>query len=273
MNLPILKMNKHAAKLALNKQIKRGKSILACKMESADEITAIIHNMNIWHQYNRDLLIKMFDSSTISDEYYSRGAGYYQANPNISQKIEWINDEIVNQINELKSIHKRLDLHNDTLKQPNKNNSINLFQQVFIVHGHNDKIKYEVAHTIEKLELKSTILHEEDNKGDHLLNKFERHALSSGFAIVILSADDKGRSIKGKNIYQLRARQNVIFELGYFVHALGVRNIFILCEDNVEIPSDLDGLVYVIYDEKGAWKNTLAKELRSAGFSVNTNNL
>lgn len=41
----------------------------------------------------------------------------------------------------------------------------------------------------------------------------------------------------------------------------------------VEVPSDMHGVVYVPLDGREAWKLTLAKELRKAGFEVDLNKL
>jgi len=41
-----------------------------------------------------------------------------------------------------------------------------------------------------------------------------------------------------------------------------------LYDDGVETPSDLDGLVYVEVDARGAWKIDLTREMEAAGFKV-----
>jgi len=54
---------------------------------------------------------------------------------------------------------------------------------------------------------------------------------------------------------------------------LGRRNVCALIKSKVEIPSDYQGIVYIDYDEKNAWKFQIAKELKSAGFEIDMNNL
>jgi predicted nucleotide-binding protein len=53
-----------------------------------------------------------------------------------------------------------------------------------------------------------------------------------------------------------RARQNVIFELGYFVAKLGRENVIALYtedgENRCEIPSDISGVLYEPYTADGA---------------------
>lgn len=54
---------------------------------------------------------------------------------------------------------------------------------------------------------------------------------------------------------------------------LGRQKICALVEKGVEIPGDLSGLVYIDYDEKGAWKFSIAKEMIAAGLDVDLNKI
>lgn len=65
-----------------------------------------------------------------------------------------------------------------------------------------------------------------------------------------------------------RARQNVIFEFGYFIGLLGRHKVAALCEDGIDRPSDIDGLLYTPIDNNGIWKKKLAKEINAAGIMV-----
>lgn len=147
--------------------------------------------------------------------------------------------------------------------------------RVFIVHGHADVRKLEVASLVRDLTgVKPTILSEYPSQGDTIIEKFERAAAEAAFAIVIASSDDVG-AVKGQAAEALapRARQNVIFELGYFIGKLGRSRVALLVEAGVERPSDTDGIVYIGLDPHGGWKLPLAKELNSAGVAVDFNAL
>lgn len=65
-----------------------------------------------------------------------------------------------------------------------------------------------------------------------------------------------------------RARQNVIFEFGYFIAKLGRGRVAALCESDIERPSDIDGLLYTPLDQKGDWKKKLAREINAAGITI-----
>jgi hypothetical protein len=89
--------------------------------------------------------------------------------------------------------------------------------KVFIVHGHNELMKQSVARLIEKIGLEAVILHEQPNQGLTVIEKFISNS-SVDFAIVLLSADDIAYNAQsGQQSAKHRARQNVIFELGYFI--------------------------------------------------------
>jgi predicted nucleotide-binding protein len=85
-----------------------------------------------------------------------------------------------------------------------------------------------------------------------------------------MTADDEGRA-KGVTELRRRGRQNVVFEFGFFVGLLGRRRAVVLYEDGVELPSDLEGLVYIPYDARGSWTMLLAKEPKAAGVEVDLN--
>lgn len=146
-------------------------------------------------------------------------------------------------------------------------------QKVFTVHGHDEGAKYAVARFIERLGLEAIILDEQASEGLTIIEKFEKHAKSADFAIVLMTPDDIGAPIEKKNDLKLRARQNVIFELGYFFHALGRKRVCALYKEGVELPSDIYGVVYVLMDEFDAWQLTLAREMKQAGLAVDANKL
>ena len=111
------------------------------------------------------------------------------------------------------------------------------------------------------------ILHEKPDAGRTIIEKFEAYS-DVGFAVVLLTADDKGCAKSKDSTLQPRARQNVIFELGFFIGRLGRARVCALYREGVEIPSDYQGILYTAIDSGGAWKLKLVKELRAAGLKV-----
>jgi predicted nucleotide-binding protein len=122
--------------------------------------------------------------------------------------------------------------------------------KVFVVHGHDDAALHSVARFLEQLDLKPVILREQADRGRATIEKFEEHAGQVCFAVVLLTPDDIAAS-PATSAQSARARQNVIFELGYFAGSLGRGRACLLRKGDVEIPSDLYGVIYTDMDPSG----------------------
>jgi len=67
--------------------------------------------------------------------------------------------------------------------------------------------------------------------------------------------------------FESRARQNVILEFGYFMGVLGRDRVCCLYQGDVELPSDMHGIVYVPFKESvNEAKDMIVKELKAAGY-------
>ena len=159
---------------------------------------------------------------------------------------------------------------NDSPKNMTINNSTRNteFSKVFIVHGHNGEIKEAVARLIEKQGIQAIILHEQANQGATIIEKFEKNS-NVGGAVCLFTADDLGRA-KADKTDCARARQNVVFEAGYFIGKLGRDKVVIIADKGVEIPSDLQG---VVYTEAANWQFSILKELKTIGYNIDYNKL
>lgn len=142
---------------------------------------------------------------------------------------------------------------------------------VFLVHGRDESAKESVARFLQQIEVEVVILAEKANRGRTIIEKFEAHA-NVGFAVVLLTPDDRGSLQGERNDGAPRARQNVIFELGFFVAKLGRGRVCALTKGSaIEIPSDYSGVAYIPLDEGGGWQLALIKELKAAGLNVDAN--
>ena len=142
-------------------------------------------------------------------------------------------------------------------------------QDVFVVHGHDNATRNAVSRFIQQITGREpVILHEQPNSGRTVIEKFEQHARSTGFAVILLTGDDEGKTL-GTETLALRARQNVVLELGFFVSALGRQRVAALHEAGVELPSDISGMLYTSLESD--WKMELAREMRAAGVDVDLN--
>jgi predicted nucleotide-binding protein len=151
------------------------------------------------------------------------------------------------------------------------NRSLPAGRGIFVVHGHDEAARESVARFIEKLGLRAVVLHEHASGGRTIIEKFEEESSHIGFAVVLLTPDDVGASRDRPGGQGLRPRQNVVFELGYFVGKLGRKRVCMLYKGDVQVPSDCQGVLYVPMDAAGAWRIRLAQEIRHAGIEIDLN--
>lgn len=141
---------------------------------------------------------------------------------------------------------------------------------VFVVHGHDDGARAEVCRTIESLDLEPIVLSEQTDMGRTVIEKFEKHSEGAAYAVVLLTPDDEGRLMGEKDLHP-RARQNVVLELGYFYAKLGRANVCALVKGNLELPSDISGVIHKKIENGNSWKYELAREMQAAGLPVDLN--
>lgn len=140
--------------------------------------------------------------------------------------------------------------------------------KVFIVHGHDDVLKLAVARLIEKQNIKAIILHEQANQGATIIEKIESNS-DVNAAICLFTADDVCNPENNDKMNN-RARQNVVFETGYFMGKLGRDHTIILTDRDVELPSDMQG---VVYTDTSNWQFSVLKELKAIGYKIDYNKL
>jgi predicted nucleotide-binding protein len=172
-----------------------------------------------------------------------------------------------------------------------------LSKDIFIVHGREHKPMRELKALLIELGFNPIVLHEQASGGSlTLVEKLEKYARGVGYAFVILTPEDVGghkdemkkklgasepwfkRPVvsMGANImgdvledFEPRARQNVIFEMGYFFALLGRKNVCCLLKGKMEKPTDIDGVEYGHFDASiNEVKGKIIKELREAGYEI-----
>lgn len=167
-------------------------------------------------------------------------------------------------------VFNRAKASSDTIKDTRKIAAplIDLFK-VFIVHGRDDLVKVATARFVEKIGFSAIILHEQASAGKTIIEKIEEHT-NVRFAIVLYTPCDFG-GLAGQKKSVPRARQNVVFEHGYLIAKLGRQNVCALVKGDTEMPNDISGIVYIPFDDHGAWQTKVAKEMRKAGCAIDMN--
>lgn len=160
-------------------------------------------------------------------------------------------------------------LLNEISESLDKGNSLLANYKVFIIHGHDGEAKEKTARFIEKLGLEAIILSEQANQGKTIIEKLE-HYTDVGFAIVLYTGDDAGNTEAEAGIGNLnaRARQNVVFEHGLLMGRLGRNKVTPLVSGALELPSDIQGVVYI---DSRSWQLEVAREMKAAGYNIDMN--
>jgi predicted nucleotide-binding protein len=255
----------------LEQRLRAGRELLERSSSSAveDDLQQMRAQFTVWHNSTMRWLGQNLPSG-VSDEFAEPvGAVIENGDP---ATITLLSVVLPLEISALESILDRLALWID---EPEVKSSEDLSTRaapgasIFIVHGSDTLRAESVAHTVTRATgRKTVILREQPNFGRTLIEKFEQHAAEISYAIIILTPDDKGCRAAETDT-RPRGRQNVIFEMGYFYGLIGRANVSVLLSPGVEEPSDTDGIGYINFDDTGAWKAELFRELRNVGFEIN----
>ena len=238
-----------------------------------------------WSSYNATLLETSFEGPITNEYHDSVGAISWGGTPPLHEQVDSLRKDITTKSRRLRSIRDRLDLFdgpsevrgevplaasspaaNAAAAVPERRNA------VFLVHGHANGPKLQIALWLERLGLEPVILHEQANGGRTILEKFSEEAGGVAFAIVLATGDDEGR-LRGQAELEPRPRQNVVLELGFFLGKLGRGRVVVLLEPDVALPSDYNGVVYIDLDTNEGWKLKLAQELVAAGIAIDKTKL
>ncbi len=256
----------------LEERIAQGDEFLARPIPSTEDLRAARGAFYTWSEYNETLLRRSFSTSELADGYKRQpAAGVFAIGggpPPLTERIEDFHEDVRRRVRRLSSIKDRLELYEERAIAPHSSSSRSAATAgttIFVVHGRDEGPKQSVARFIQQVSnLGPVILHEQPNSGRTIIEKFEDNADTAAFAIVLLTGDDEG-GLSGSGERHRRARQNVVFELGFFVGRLGRTRVAVLYEEGVELPSDASGVLYTRIDPGGAWKVELARRCEQRG--------
>lgn len=274
----VLNMKNDEFKNELEKRIEIGNEFFNRVTNNASEFETLESDYTHWNDYNKEFLQQAFD---VSDNEYRKSyadAGYTfmgQLGEVPNNPVQTLKNLIQYKLTNLKSLSNRSSLLKaNVLSVPANHSNVTTVSksEVFIVHGHDETAKVKTARFIQQLGLKPIILHEQSSSGRTIIEKIEEYS-NVGFGIVLYTPCDVGAKKGEESNLKPRARQNVVFEHGYLIGKIGRKNVCALFKDNVEIPNDISGVVYVKMDDEDAWHLKIAKELRSSGYDIDMNNL
>lgn len=247
--------------------------------EPTEEHKRWMAEFNKWSDYNKEYLKQSF---SIPDNEYCNGyisCGQAMIFTTDSDIVQLYKEELFDKIEYLESLVQKSsllpsDVPAKVTELKNAGQSMKS-KRVFIVHGHDSALRTQVELFVKNLGYEPVVLFKQPNQGSTIIEKIEREANNVAFAIVLYTSCDLGNSKEdaGDGNLNPRARQNVVFEHGYMCALLNRRNVCALVESGVETPGDISGIVYIYYDENGAWQLAVAKEMKSVGLNVDLNKL
>jgi hypothetical protein len=187
-----------------------------------------------------------------------RPSGYYYLKQKDSEFIEDINNSADDFFDEVFSIIDSL-------------NSSKYSRRIFLVHGRDHYTRDKLVKILKKMDFDPIVLAQEPSRGLTIVEKLEKNLNNIGFSFVLYSPDDEGKIIGG--VEEFRARQNVIFEHGLLAGVLGRDRVCALICGNVEMPSDLHGLIFEKINEIEREAVIIARILSDAGYTVDLGKL
>ena len=143
--------------------------------------------------------------------------------------------------------------------------------KIFVVHGHDTTALEQLELVLRRLNLDPYILQNNDGQSKTIIEALEQQIYrEAAFGIVLLTPDDYGFSkAKGEDERQPRARQNVVLEMGMVFASLGRERMVILKKGALEIPSDIDGVLRLEFnDHVKEIAVKLATRMKAAGIEI-----
>jgi predicted nucleotide-binding protein len=267
---------KESFKSQLIEQISQGKQFAIKNITTEQQLTEVEKQFDQWDDYNTELLKSSFNNSI--NEYRSaysntgsmigvsdvmRGVSIH----NPQHRFRTLTERIDVKITELESLLSKVNLIHSEVETTRPAMAIQdaatiSNDTVFIIHGHDDAMKKAVQLFLSRAGLKDIVLHEQPDKNRTVIEKLIEEGSSAAYVIALLSPDDIQED------GTVRARQNVVLEIGYFIGKLGREKVRLLRKGDVVIPSDLQGILFENYDDQGAWRIKLLKEMQAVGLPI-----
>ena len=141
-------------------------------------------------------------------------------------------DPLVNNLDYVLELHSNMRIGEKNEKKTKQN-------RIFISHGRSEEWRKLQAYLEKDLEHNTLELAQEANLGRTILQKLYEEALKCSVAVIVMTGDD----ITDNG--EVRARENVMHEIGFFQGFYGLNNVVLLHESGVNIPSNIHGLVYI----------------------------
>ena len=259
----------------LDERIELGEELYNRPVETQTDLKRNKDEYYSWSKYNSEYLKKAFNkeqneyrkSYDDTDSFFFGSIGLRKSP---LQDLKSLKDKINHKVNILKQIRSKTEfMERNVLKSSlfKKQELETNKTQIFIVVGQDLEAKDKTISFIENLGLEAIVL--EDTT--LLLEKIKAYP-NAKFGIVLYTANPtQEKKLANSNTIQ-KAQQNKILEHCFLMVKIGKNNVCALVSENVDMPNDISGAVYISMDESDQWCNSLIKELKKAGYPINMKN-
>ena len=252
-NQPNLLVSKEYAVTKIERQLEIGRWLRTDRtIDSDEELDKLRLEANNWSNYNEDLLVKLFDQEPTNGytryHYGQRGAKEIRGIIDnslirIDDWFEYETDEyrsdMAISISSLEGIYDRLDLY----EKPSNTREQTRGDKVFVGHGHSQCWRDLQDFIVDKLQLPCDEFNRVPTAGMTIQERLEQMLDEACIAFLVMTGEDEQPD------GNVRARMNVIHEVGLFQGRLGFKKAIILLEDECETFSNIHGVLEIRFSK------------------------
>ena len=236
-----LLVNEAESTQRISKQINIGKELLERQLSSEQDFDNLERETRKWTDYNKTLLDTLFDESPLS---FLHGSNIVAVTGrSLSEEIISHKEDISRWINDLESVYERLELYeelpNNTQHAMSNDTTNNENKKIFIGHGGLHIWRELKEFIVETLGLEYEEFNRISPAGKATSNRLKEMLEESCMAFLIMTGEDKQPD------GSLRARENVIHEIGLFQGKLGFERAIILLEEGCKDFSNIHGITHI----------------------------
>lgn len=276
-----LTVTREEAKARLQDRIEKGMELKQVQVNTAQSYEVALNEFSKWDSFNVELLKRIFTTDELASEYSWWGIAVIGGRRSLGEQIAELSKDIDKKIHRLDSIIERLELfsldsvqRSESHTSPREESTSMRSKKVFVVHGHDEVAKTNLEVFLHEIGLEPIVLHRQADEGLTIIEKFEKHS-EVGYAFILLTPDEiaylKSDELKtdDQRRKEARARQNVIFEFGYFVGKLGRSRVCCLYTGDVSLPSDVSGMIYKKFGSSiDEVAYSIIKDLKASGYPI-----
>ena len=233
--VPKLRVSRAEASEKIRRQIDIGKELLETEISSEYELANLKHKTGRWTDYNKTLFLTLFDESPLSEWHGLRSTW---------EVIQWVHEAkeyqrcIAVWIDHLEIVYGKLELYeelpNNTQQAVNNEN-----KKIFIGHGGSDIWLWLKNFIVDRLELEYEEFNRISALGKPTSDRLKEMLEVCCMAFLVMTGEDEQAD------GSLRARENVVHEVGLFQGRLGFEKAIILLEEGCGDFSNIHGITYI----------------------------